>query len=218
MTLTPAEPQSAPRYSWAEVWTAVLTRPSVQTFQEILSDPGISIRRAYTWMGAVALITFVFVAASLLTLSPTELAAAMPEDVTMSTGQLRSGILINLTCLLPILLLLVLGFFRLMVWTVQFMAKTLGGSVKTDTSLKMIYGFASIQAPLNILSIILLVLPVGILAQILSLIVIIYQFALMSLAVRATYGLPLGRAVAAVLTPYLVMLIIVQLILLPVMM
>jgi hypothetical protein len=60
MTLNASQPQITARYTWAEIWTAVLTRPSVSTFQEILRDPAASRRRAYTWMLVTWLITNVF--------------------------------------------------------------------------------------------------------------------------------------------------------------
>jgi hypothetical protein len=207
MTLAPEKPTPASRYSWAEIWTAVLTRPSMQTFQEILSDPGMSRRRAYTWVVITLVVTMIFVT-MLTTPDPQTFLATMPEaDLTLADAQ--NLVVISALCSIPIALVMGLAGFAFMVWLVQFAAKSIGGSVKTDSGTRITYSFAAIQAPLNILSLLFLALPAVALVQIVSLVATIYQFVLMALAVRTVYELSFGRAVAAVVITFVIIFTVV---------
>jgi hypothetical protein len=199
MTLSPSQPQITARYTWAEIWTAVLTRPSVGTFQEILRDPAVSRRRAYTWMLVTWLITIVF----LFVLMPTDieaLRAQLPPDMDISNSSLQSTMMMSMMCAVPLVLLIAMGMFRLMTWFVQIVARVMGGKVKTDSSTEITYTFAAIQAPLNIISLLFLVLPANPILGVISLAATVYQFGLMVMAVRTVYDLSWGRAILPVVS------------------
>ena len=212
MTLSPSQPQAAPRYSWAEIWTAVLTRPSVQTFQEILGDPAVSRRRAYTWMLVTWIVNLIFIMI-LTTRDPNEFLAAMPAGMKISPAEMQSVMLTSTLCAMPFALAIGLLVFYLMVRLAQFVAGQLGGNEKTknaeaksDVGTLVTYSFAAVQAPLNIVSLLFAALPANAITGIISLIATCYQFYLMSLALRAIYGFSSGRAMAAVFVTFVVFL------------
>ena len=213
MTLSPSQPQVTPKYSWAEIWTAVLTRPSVQTFQEILRDPAVSRRRAYTWMIVAWFVNIVFITI-LTTRDTSQIMATMPTNATLSPAELQSALLMSTLCVMPFVLLIGLAVFRLLVWLVQLIAAQLGGDINYDSGLQkaknsepanrkseigtlVTYSLAAIQAPLNIIALLFAALPANELVRIISLLPTLYQIYLMSLALRAIYGFSSGRALAA---------------------
>lgn len=202
MTVTPAKPQSPARYSWPEIWTAVLTRPSVETFTEILNDPAASRRRAYTWMIATWIVNIIFIVL-LTTRDPAAFMAALPPDVKMTADEAQSLLLTSSLCSLPIALALGIAAFAFMVWLVQFVARRVGADTKNESGTQVAYTFASIQAPLNIVSLLFAALPANIIITIISLIATLYQFYLMTLAVRAVYNLTPGRASLTVFFTFL---------------
>ena len=57
----PSSPQS-----WGEVWRSATTRPSVATFENIVSHPGVSARRAYIWIFVSALVGYSLIFLSLI--------------------------------------------------------------------------------------------------------------------------------------------------------
>jgi hypothetical protein len=219
MTLSPSQPQAAPRYSWAEIWTAVLTRPSVQTFQEILRDPAVSRRRAYTWMIVTWIVNIIFIAI-LTTRDTSQLIATLPSDMRLSPEELQSTMMLSMLCVLPFALLIGLAAFRLMVWLVQTIASQLGADVNYDSGLHsekaknsdakanvntlVTYSFAAVQAPLNIVSLLFAALPASPITGIISMAATCYQFYLMSLSLKAIYGFSTARALSAVFITFIV--------------
>lgn len=200
MTLSPSQPQAKPLYTWAEIWTAVLTRPSVSTFQEILRDPAVSRRRAYTWMLLTWAITIVF----MLFIMPTDiesLRAQLPPDMQdISMSSLQSTMTMSMMCAVPFVLIIAMGMFRLMTWVVQLLARFVGAESKNESGTHIIYSFAAIQAPLNVISLLFLVLPANPILLLISLAATFYQFVLMVVAVRAVYDLSWGRAIVPIVS------------------
>jgi hypothetical protein len=218
MTLSPAPSElQKPRYSWAEVWTAVLTRPSVQTFQEILRDPAVSRARAYIWMSVTWIVAIIFISV-LTSRDMSQIMATMPSDMRITPEEMQSAFLMSMLCMLPFVLLIGLATFRVMVWLVQFVARQLGADAnyesgierpkvknsdpKAEVSTLVMYSFAAIQAPLNIVSLLFAALPENDLIRIISLLPLLYQVYLVSLALRAIYGLSSGRALASSLITF----------------
>jgi hypothetical protein len=197
MTLSPSQPPVKPLYTWAEIWTAVLTRPSVQTFQEILRDPAVSRRRAYTWI-AISWVLAVLVIIALLPINPEEILAQLPPDADIPLSGLSTMIRLNMLCMMPIVLLIGVGMIRLIAWVVQFIAYRLGADRKNESGTQMIYCLAAIQAPLNILSLLTLALPANGIVEVVSLVATFYQWFLMIVAVRAVYNLSWGRAIVPI--------------------
>jgi hypothetical protein len=56
-TIGPPGPQRS--YSWSEVWVNAITKPSVETFEDIAADPNASASKAYTWVLITSFISYV---------------------------------------------------------------------------------------------------------------------------------------------------------------
>ena len=225
MTFSSADSQTTPRYTWTEIWTAVLTRPSVQTFQEILNDPAVSRRRAYTWMLATWAINALFI--GLLRAGATNDAlGAMPSSSRVSPAAIQGILLSSAICAIP--LALVMGFigFRITVGLVKFAARRLGGELnyasgfagekaknsdfagdKNEIGTLLTYSFAAIQAPLNIVTLLFAALPANAITGLISLAATVYQIYLMALSLRTIYGFSMGRAVSSVILAFLLFLL-----------
>ena len=225
MTLSSADSQTTPRYTWTEIWTAVLTRPSVQTFQEILSDPAVSRRRAYAWMLATWAINALFIGL-LRAGAANDAMSAMPNSGRVSPVATQGVLLTSALCAMPIAL--VMGFigFRITVGLVKFAARTLGGELnyasafpgekainsdfagdKNEIGTLLTYSFAAIQAPLNIVTLLFAALPANAITGTISLAATLYQIYLMALSLRAIYGFSMGRALASVVLAFLLFLL-----------
>lgn len=207
MMNTSAPESATPRYTWSEVWTAVLTRPSVQTFEEILRDPAATRQRAMRWITLTWIVYALFV--GILTLGEVSNLSVMPRGMNLSPSELRASMTTGLMCALPLLVLLGVLAFRLLVWAVQFVARRLVGESKNEQGAQVAYTFASIQAPLNVLSLLFAALPASPILSLVSLAATIYQFYLMSLAVRTVYGVSGGRSAAIIALTFLLLLMVV---------
>jgi hypothetical protein len=116
----------------------------------------------------------------------------------ISNSSLQSTMTMSMMCAVPLVLLIAMGMFRVMTWFVQVVARFMGGTVKMESSTEIIYTFAAIQAPLNVISLLFLVLPANPIVGAVSLAATIYQFGLMVMAVRTVYDLPWGRSIVPV--------------------
>ncbi|QPC83507.1 YIP1 family protein [Phototrophicus methaneseepsis] len=190
----PKPPQPA-RYSWAEVWTAVLTKPSVATFKEILNDPQATVRRALIWVYLGALATSGAFMISII--SDPELMGALtsaPEFTGMDVeGALRGAMLFAVPVASIFALLIFLGMIGIMHGIArQFPPKS------QAPFREIAYTVGAIYAPLNIISIFFMLIPV---LGVFGLFVTVYQLYLMWLAVRAVYDLDARNATVAVAVP-----------------
>lgn len=223
MTLSSADSPSTPRYSWSEIWTAVLMRPSVHTFQEILSDPGVSRRRAYTWMLVTWAINAIFLGllrAGTINASNVAMGAAGSR---MSPAAVQGLLLTTTLCAIPIALGMGFIGFRVTVGLVRFMARRMGGDIhyasdlsgekaknsdpKGGDGLLLTYSFAAIQAPLTIVSLLFAALPANMITGLISIAATCYQVYLMALSLRTIYGFSMGRAVASVIMAFVLFVV-----------
>ncbi|MCU0513763.1 MAG: YIP1 family protein [Anaerolineae bacterium] len=197
------------RYSWSEVWTAVITRPSVQTFTEVLNDPAATPRRAYVWLyltGCVAAFVMFYTLMSALTTDP-EMQQLLPE--TMSLGELQSSLWLTMLCVVPFAGAISIVFFMVFARAVHYIAERLDSSKKKPGRYgALVYTLSAIAAPLNILSVLILILSVSltvpafaVLLSLVSLALSVYQLILMVQGIRAVYGLTPGQSTVALGVP-----------------
>lgn len=206
----PSSPgQVPPRYNWSEVWTAVLTRPSVQTFTELLDDPQAKPRRAYIWVYLTAVLVVVMLGFSLINNPAISelLASAAVEAGLDSSVSLTQTLFVSLLCTAPISAALVLVFFILFSSFVQFVATQITSAEQTAGRFQpLVYALACVIAPVNLIGLLLIIVPIlGILSIPLS----IYQVVLMVQAVRAVYGFEMQQALTATLIPTAVFFLLV---------
>lgn len=180
-------------YTWQETWQLVLTKPSEESFEEILGDPAGGMNRAVTWMFVVGLIAgvasfigqLVFGAASFAMLGG-------GEDAAASTGfsLICSAMLIPLTGVFAVIGLIIgTGF-------VHIIAKLFGGQGDFD---HMAYATASYSAPLTVISALLNIIPF--LGACLSGLLGLYQLVLQVMAVKVVHKFGWFQAIMTVFAP-----------------
>lgn len=185
-----------PMYRWNDVWTMVITQPAVDTFHTILRDPLVTTRRAFAWVFLTSTVSIFIFLYSLFT-DPTFF-AEYAAITGMEPEILQSSLFTSVLCMAPLAGLLTIPFYAGWVWLVQFVVQRLEPAQPNQYA-TLAYALASVQAPMNLLTSLLLIVPF---LGILSLLLLIYQLVLMTQAVRAVYRLQPQQAAAAVLIPF----------------
>lgn len=200
----PKPPQLPARYSWAEVWTAVLTKPRLDTFIEVLNDPQATLRRALLWvyLGGLAL--------SAVTLYQMVNNPLLQESINSSPEfsgvDVQAALNGTLIMGVPIASALALLFFMALIYAMHWIALQLSkDKSKTQSYSKLAYLIGAIYAPLSIISIVFLLIP---LLGYFSIFLTVYQLYLMVLAVRAVYGLDVRNGMVSVLAPMFAFLLL----------
>jgi hypothetical protein len=193
---------------WVQTWINVLTRPGETAFQEELRRPYATLSTGLVWVVVAAVIAallgwvnaIVFpgqagVFDDLLPQAgfPPEMASMMQN---MLAGGMTGGFALFSIVLTPL-------FFLIGVGIVHLIARMLGGTGDFGQ-----YGFlaAAYSAPLTVIGAVIGLIPLlgGCIAPLLS----IYGIVLNIFAVRVSHNLSMGRAIAAVLLPFVLLLII----------
>jgi hypothetical protein len=220
MSQLPGQPPREPKpplYTWSEVWTAVITKPSVTTFVELLRDPAAGLRRGLIWIYLTTTFSLfvVFVTSLNDPAVRDQLAATLPSDI--SSDNFFTMVFTSLVCMLPFVAALSLGVFLALVYGIQFIAEQLGTPDQTQSKQpKLIYTLASIIAPINVLSLLLVMLKTVLPEPVLLLLLLaglVYQIALMLMGVMAVYGFNTRHAAIALGIPfagYLVLMMILM--------
>lgn len=210
MSQLPGQPPREPKpplYTWSEVWTDVITKPSVKTFTAILSDPAATPRRGLTWLYlSMCFSIFVIILSSLNTSlnDPAlreQVLGVLPSD--MPSEEFFSTFLLSMLCTVPFTGLLSIGFFMGLAYAIHFIANQFGPREQTQTKFpQLIYVLSAAIAPLNILSLILVIFRLGdVLGMVLTLVSFAFQMTLMLFGVIAVYGLRAKQAALALGMP-----------------
>jgi hypothetical protein len=196
-------------YSWADIWTAAVTRPRVETFSLLLQDSRPVPGRAFRWLlltnTLVALVTFnaIFnnpqVIANLTTL--------LAENGTVvSNAEISQALLITSVCVAPFSGLLSVGVYALMAGIIQMVADQMGVPERTRGKWgRLFFLLGAIVAPLSLVSAFAIIVPA--LSLFINLFILIYQMFLLTLAARALYDMPPRTAAVAVILPAAIFLI-----------
>jgi len=189
---------------WTEVWVDALIRPSVETFERIVSDPNAGQARAYLWIFVSALIGYGFILFVQFGISSL-LGLASPEERSL---RLEPGsALLALVCGMP-------GFATMSVIAViinagitQLVASLLGG---TGTYSKLVYAFAAYLAPLTLISCVISIIPL--LGSCLGVPLSIYGLALNVMAVKAVNRFDWGKAIVSSVLIFVLLLMLVAIV------
>ena len=206
----PMMPESDSEMSLLDTWMAAITKPNVETFQQIAAQPSASTTKAFVWVFIASLITtFASLVAQAVNFGgsmggfqrflPPEIARELPVNATPSFG---FGTVI---CGTPVGAVFSVIMFAIVTALIQWVAKLFGG---TGSFEKLAYAFAMITVPYSVVSAILMligIIPfVGILTGLVGFVLAIYVIVLEVIAVRAVNDLDTGKAVGSVLLPGLV--------------
>lgn len=192
-----------PRYTWSEVWTAAITKPRAETYAELLDDPAAQPIRAYIWVFLSALVT-TFVTLNAFVNDPALQEALNESELGAEVG---GTLFLSLLCATPIAAVFTLFVFIVFAGAIQFTAQQLmADKFKTGPHqlASLLYVMGAITAPINVLSLITVFLPLGLV----SLGLFAYQVYLYVLAVQAVYRVEMQPAATAVLIPGAVLVVL----------
>jgi hypothetical protein len=183
---------------WHEVWIRAVTKPSLATFEEILQNPLASTSRAYTWIFVTSLIS------QLIIFAGGWLTGRSLYD-SLDAWQGANTTIWSLICSPVSAGVAVLGFM-ISVGILQWIAGLLGGSGRYDN---LVVATAAYQAPLAAVSAVLGLLGSWVpFAVCLGVPLGIYILVLQVMAVKAVNGFSWERAVATLLIPMGVLILI----------
>jgi len=171
----PAEREAPAGRGWAEVWLAATTRPGVETFQELLAEPGVSARRALTWAAATFAAGGALIA--LLTI------VTRPELGFPPLALPLSAVLGGVAG--------VVGFAA-GIGLIHIFALLLGGMGSYE---QLLYAVSAFALPMSLVSIVINAIPgVDVIG---GLLVSLYGYALLVMAIRAVHDFAWWRAVVS---------------------
>lgn len=183
-TIGPPGPQRS--YSWSEVWVNTITKPSVETFEDIVADPNASASKAYTWVLITSFISYIVIIGLSFLL----------DAFLGTTGIEQFGFVESITsslllvmCCAPILSLLAVLGLALNAGISQFVAGLLGG---TGSYNDLAYAFGAYQAPLTLISSAISVVPY---LNCLGIFIVIYGIVLNITAIKAVNKFDWARAI-----------------------
>jgi hypothetical protein len=184
---------------WHEVWLRALTKPSVATFEEIVTDPHASTNRAYKWVFVMSLVSQ---AIGLLGGWLTGRSLYNGPDPWEGVNTTLWSIICS-----PVGAGIAVLSFIISVGILQWIAGLLEGSGRFDD---LVFAAAAYQAPLAavaaVFSLIMAWLPA---AACLGAPLFLYLAVLHVMAIKAVNRFNWGRAVATVLAPLGVLLLVV---------
>ena len=189
---------------WIDTWRRVLTQPGEPVFEQEKMNPNGTLQTALIWMliaGVVAAI-FGLIAGAIGGSSAAAIIDQMdlPPDVAAQLAPMI-GPMLGGGGLLAIVTVPV--FFLIGTFILHLIAKLLGGQGEYS---KFAYLASTFQAPLTIVSSILAIIPL--LGGCVSLLIAIYGYVLSYFAIKVNYGLSNGRAVAVILIPLVLLVIL----------
>lgn len=187
-----------------ETWRRVLTQPGEPVFEQEKLNPNGTLQTALIWMVIAGVVAAIFglisgaigasSAAAMISQMglPAEIEAQMGPMITAISGGSVAAIIS-----VPV-------FFLIGTFILHLIAKMLGGQGEYNT---FAYLTSTFQAPLTMASSILAVIPF--LGGCVAMIIGIYGYVLSYFAVKANYGLTSGRALAVVLIPLALLILLV---------
>lgn len=167
------------------VWVAVLTRPSVQTFEA--QRPSASRERTLIGVALAAIVSAVL--AALLTLVVGTAVSSFTSGFPGAPVAVAVGPLAAARALVNTLVQTFVGFY-LFAYVVQFVGKQLGGSGDFE---RQAYLISTYWVPINIASAVLAFVPC--IGWLIALALFVYILFLTTYAIQAEQGLSTGKAV-----------------------
>ena len=192
-----SEPAKAESMSWLDIWGYALTKPATTTFTEILQDPKAK-SSPYLWVGLASLLGYI-IAALLQSLFGSNTLGTVSEQLGSQVGAASAFTTI---CCAPVSAIFAVGAFALSVGIYHLVAKMFQGQ---GTFSQLAFTMASFHVPLTVISLILAAIPW---VSILTIPIGIYTIILTILAVKATHQFTTGKAVAVVVIPAILGVII----------
>lgn len=207
----PIVPGSGPEMSLVDTWIAAFTKPQETTYARIVSQPSANATKAFLWVFLASLLTSLVSAVAGLGTQMNALRQFLPPEIVSQLPATTAPVGIGtVICGAPIGAIFAVIFFAISTGLVQWVAKLFGGVGTFD---KLAYAFSAIFVPYSVITAVLAlfsIIPyVGFLTGLIDFALWIYTIILAVLAVKAVDRLETGRAVGAVLLPWLAILLLI---------
>lgn len=189
MSMEPAQPaaeMATARQAFTDVWIKALTQPSVATYEDFVSRPGVTLGRAFTWVFIGSFVGSIFAFLGII-LSGNLSALGLEQAPGIAQGTRLPFYLF--VCGVPISAAFSIVGLVIIAGVSQLVARMLGG---TGTFTQLAYAFSAYVAPMSIVTSLLGLIPfVSCLNALLGL----YGLFLNVVAVKAVHRFDWGRAV-----------------------
>jgi hypothetical protein len=191
-------------YTFFNAWTTVLLSMDIESYADVLDDPEASTGRAFEWVAYAGIISGLIFPLSLLTNPQFAVLMDMPEFKEIFGNAGTNTFLILMFSLVMMLVAPLSNVIGLALGAAlyNFLAITFGGNGNYS---RTAYALAAYMAPVGILSSILLIIPL--VGQCLGSVLGIYNFILTVRALQASHSLSVGKALAAIFAPTIILMI-----------
>lgn len=185
-------------------WRRVLTQPGEPVFLEEKNSPNATLQTALIWMVIAGVVAGIFgllaTAVGASSMSAMLSQAGLPPEVEAQMGPMIGAMTggAGLAAIITVPLFFLIGSFIF-----HLLAKAMGGQGEYS---KLAYLMSTYQAPLTVASSVLAIIPV--LGGCVAFLIAIYSYVESYFAVKANYGLSSGKAMAVVLIPLAVIILL----------
>jgi hypothetical protein len=197
------------KLSWIDVWTLLITRPTVEAYSYLLEDRNAKPSRGILWVYLTGSLLFIVLFFTIV--NNPEFAVLMQEQageagLTASMEELRGSMLFVFICMTPFVALFAVLGVALQSWLTHFLAGILSDEKTkpnvTNKANMLFYGFAAIQSPVAILNAFLFLLPIG-LSTILGVVLSVLSLFMLVVMTQAVYKMNRRTAALVVFIPWL---------------
>jgi hypothetical protein len=184
---------TSPSFPWYQVWWRAISRPNVESYQELLQDPNAGIGKAYLWVVIGGLISFLV--AAIFQAAFGGVYSKFFEQFGIE-GFRTGNFFVTLLCGLPVSIIAVLIVFTINTGILHLIALMLGGRGAFGD---LLYAYASFGVPLGLVTSLVASIPF---VNCLSVFLGIYGFVLGIIAINAVHKFGWGKAVlTAIIIP-----------------
>jgi hypothetical protein len=197
------------KLSWIDVWTLLVTRPTVEAYSYLLEDTNAKPSRGILWVYLTGSLLFIVLFFTIV--NNPEFAVLMQQQasesgLTASMEDLRGSMIFVFICMTPFVAFFAVLAVALQAWLTHFLAGVLSDE-KTKPNVenkanKLFYGFAAVQSPITILNAFLFLLPIG-LSTILGIVLSILSLFMLIVMTQAVYTMNRRTAALVVFIPWL---------------
>lgn len=195
----PAE-MPPPQQSFSDIWIKALTQPSVATYEDFVSRPGVSLRRALGWVLVCAFAGSIF---SFLGVILTGSFSNLPLDQAPELAELARLPFYLFVCGVPLSAVFAIISLLIVTGITQLVARMLGG---TGTFTQLVYAVAAYAAPMSLVTSIVGLVPI---VACLNALLGLYGLFLNVVAVKAVHRFDWGRAVISSVALLVVIVVLV---------
>lgn len=189
-------------FIWYDVWLKALTKPTVDSYIELLRDPLASTGRACWWVFLAGIVTGLFVLIN-LSLNPDFTQAIDGLEQQQNFGNFGAIIAVGMILLVPLQAAFSVLGLMMGAAIYDFLAKLFGGSGSFS---RTAYLMGAYSAPFGIITSLLSLVPL--VGECLNFLLIFYAFRLGVTSLQAAHRLNGGRATIIFLLPSLLILML----------